>query len=70
MSTDLEIERAAVLRPIAEVAARAGIPAAALEPYGRHKAKVSLDFVRAQAGAKQGALVLVTGINPTPAGEG
>ena len=70
MSTDLEIERAAVLRPIAEVAARAGIPDAALEPYGRHKAKVSLDFVRAQAGAKQGALVLVTGINPTPAGEG
>ncbi|MES2711123.1 MAG: formate--tetrahydrofolate ligase, partial [Pseudomonadota bacterium] len=70
MSTDLEIERAAVLRPIAEVAARAGIPADALEPYGRYKAKVSLDFVKSQAGNKQGALVLVTGINPTPAGEG
>ncbi|MBR0657511.1 formate--tetrahydrofolate ligase [Plastoroseomonas arctica] len=70
MASDLEIARAAELRPIAAVAARAGIPDAALEPYGKFKAKVSLDFVRAQAGAKQGALVLVTGINPTPAGEG
>ncbi|WP_376093102.1 formate--tetrahydrofolate ligase [Roseomonas sp. CCTCC AB2023176] len=70
MATDLEIARAARLRPIAEIAARAGIPDDALEPYGRHKAKVSLDFVRAQEGRPDGALVLVTGINPTAAGEG
>ncbi len=70
MSTDLEIARAATLRPIAEIAARAGIPDAALEPYGRHKAKVSLDFVRKAASRPDGALVLVTGINPTAAGEG
>lgn len=72
MATDLEIARATPLRPIAEIAARAGIPDAALIPYGRHKAKVDLDFVRAaesRAGGG-GALVLVTGINPTAAGEG
>ncbi len=40
MASDLEIARAATLRPIAEIAARAGIPAGALEPYGRHKAKI------------------------------
>jgi len=74
MSTDLEIARAATLRPIAEIAARAGIPAEALEPYGRFKAKIGTEFVRAQSGAAsgrpEGALVLVTGINPTAAGEG
>ena len=70
MPTDLEIARAAQLRPIAEVAARAGIPEAALEPYGRFKAKVDLDFAAAQEGRPPGALVLVTGISPTAAGEG
>ncbi len=70
MASDLEIARAARLRPIAEVAEAAGIPADALEPYGRFKAKISLDFVRAQQGRPDGALVLVTGINPTAAGEG
>ena len=71
MSTDLAIARAARLRPIAEVAERAGIPAEALEPYGKHKAKIGLDFVaRARAERPRGKLVLVTGINPTPAGEG
>jgi len=70
MLTDLEIARAATLRPIAEIAARAGIPAEALEPYGRFKAKLGTDFVRAQEGRPEGALVLVTGINPTAAGEG
>jgi len=70
MTTDLEIARAATLRPIAEIAARAGIPADALEPYGRHKAKLSTDFVRAQEARPEGALVLVTGISPTAAGEG
>ena len=70
MTTDLEIARAATLRPIAEIAARAGIAADALEPYGRFKAKISFDFIRAQDARPDGALVLVTGISPTPAGEG
>ena len=69
--TDLEIARAATLLPIREIAARAGIPEEALEPYGRHKAKVSLDFVAARrAEGRSGKLVLVTGISPTAAGEG
>jgi len=70
MATDLDIARAATLKPIAEIAARAGIPADALEPYGKYKAKIGLDFISAQADRPDGALVLVTGINPTPAGEG
>ena len=70
MATDLAIARAATLRPIAEVAAAIGIPPDALEPYGRFKAKVSTDFVRAQEDRPEGRLVLVTGISPTPAGEG
>ena len=70
MATDLDIARAATLKPIAEIATRARIPAEALEPYGKYKAKIGLDFIRAQADRPDGALVLVTGINPTPAGEG
>ncbi len=70
MATDLEIARAAKMRPIAEIAAKLGIPADALEPYGRFKAKIGLDFVRGVQDRKDGALVLVTGISPTPAGEG
>jgi formate--tetrahydrofolate ligase len=70
MPTDLEIARAATLRPIAEIAARAGIPDAALEPFGKYKAKLSHDFVAEAAARPAGKLVLVTGINPTPAGEG
>ncbi len=71
MSIDLEIARKATLRPIAEIAARAGVPPDALEPYGKFKAKVGLGFVdQARRGRPPGKLVLVTGINPTPAGEG
>ncbi|HWX46790.1 MAG TPA: formate--tetrahydrofolate ligase [Roseomonas sp.] len=70
MATDLDIARAAKLLPIGEIAARAGIPEEALEPYGRYKAKIGLDFVAAQRERPQGALVLVTGISPTAAGEG
>lgn len=70
MATDLDIARAATLKPIAEIATLAGIPADALEPYGKYKAKIGLDFIGAQADRPDGALVLVTGINPTPAGEG
>ena len=70
MSTDLEIARAATLRPIVEIAARLGIPSDALEPYGRFKAKVGFDFIHSVQGRPDGALVVMTGINPTPAGEG
>jgi formate--tetrahydrofolate ligase len=70
MATDLEIARAAKLRPITEIGAKLGIPADALELYGRFKAKIGLDFVRSVQDRKDAALVLVTGISPTPAGEG
>ena len=70
MKSDLDIARETKLRPIAEIAATLHIPDAALEPYGRHKAKVGFDFIDAQQGRPDGALVLVTGISPTPAGEG
>ena len=70
MNPDLEIARAATLQPIQQVAARLGIPDQALEPYGRFKAKVGLPFIDSLADRPDGALVLVTGINPTPAGEG
>ncbi len=71
MSIDLEIARGAKLQPIGAIAARAGIPDEALEPYGKYKAKVALDFItRMRAERPAGKLVLVTGISPTPAGEG
>ncbi|HXT78846.1 MAG TPA: formate--tetrahydrofolate ligase, partial [Acetobacteraceae bacterium] len=70
MNVDLEIARAARLRPIAEIASRLGIPDDALEPYGRHKAKIGFDFINSVQDRPDGALVLVTGISPTPAGEG
>lgn len=70
MPTDIEIARAATLKPIREIAAKAGIPEEALEPYGKHKAKIGLDFIGSVQDRPDGALVLVTGINPTPAGEG
>jgi formate--tetrahydrofolate ligase len=66
MLTDIEISRAATLLPIAEVAARLGLPASAVEPYGHHKAKLSLTSLP----DRRGKLILVTAINPTPAGEG
>ncbi len=70
MQSDLEIARATRLRPIAEIAAKAGIPADTLEPYGRFKAKIGFDFINGVADRPDGKLVLVTGISPTPAGEG
>ena len=70
MQSDLEIARSTKLRPIAEIAAKLNIPADALEPYGRHKAKVGFDFIKKLEERPDGALVLVTGISPTPAGEG
>ena len=68
MQTDIDISRAATLQPIGVIADRLGIPADAVEPYGRFKAK--LDLARIEPRPRQGKLVLVTAINPTPAGEG
>ena len=71
MTTDIEIARAATLQPIARIAEKLGIPDDAVEPYGRHKAKIDPRWLRhKQAGATRGKLILVTAINPTPAGEG
>lgn len=67
MPTDIEIARQATLKPIAEVASTAGVPDAALIPYGRHKAKIDTALL---PDAPEGKLILVTAINPTPAGEG
>ena len=69
MTTDLLIARATQLRPIAEIAAEAGIAEAFVEPFGRHKAKIS-EAVLPTLPEREGALVLVSGISPTPAGEG
>ncbi|MBI1648317.1 formate--tetrahydrofolate ligase [Hyphomicrobium sulfonivorans] len=70
VKSDIEIARAAKMKPIGEVAAKVGIPAEALIPYGTTKAKVSFDYIDAQKDAKDGKLILVTAISPTPAGEG
>jgi len=70
MPTDIEIAQRANLQRIGAIAAKAGIPDDAVEPYGHYKAKISLDWL-AQQHARPGAkLVLVTAISPTPAGEG
>lgn len=68
--TDLEIAQACTLDPIADVAAKVGIPADALEPYGKTKAKLSQDFITSLKDKEDGKLILVTAINPTKAGEG
>ncbi|WP_375403234.1 formate--tetrahydrofolate ligase [uncultured Sphingomonas sp.] len=68
MQTDIEISRAATLHPIGEVAARLGIPDEAVEPYGRYKAKIDPGAIEPRP--TRGKLILVTAINPTPAGEG
>ena len=68
--SDIEIARAAELKPIEAVAERVGIPDEALVHYGRHIAKLDLGWIAQQAERPSGRLVLVTAINPTPAGEG
>jgi formate--tetrahydrofolate ligase len=69
MTTDIEISRAAKLLPIQTVAERLGVPDQAVEPYGRFKAKIDMTHA-ARGDAAPGKLILVTAINPTPAGEG
>ncbi len=70
MKTDIEIAQEAVLEPIQKVAARLGIPEEEVEFYGRYKAKLSDAYLRSIQNNPQGKLILVTAINPTPAGEG
>jgi formate--tetrahydrofolate ligase len=68
--TDIEIARAANKKPIQEIGAKLGIPSEALLPYGHDKAKVGQDFIEDLQDRPDGKLILVTAINPTPAGEG
>jgi formate--tetrahydrofolate ligase len=68
--TDIEINHSATLKPISEIAARLGIPAASVENYGHYKAKVALDFIDSLKDKPDGKLILVTALSPTPAGEG
>ncbi|MGB1668328.1 MAG: formate--tetrahydrofolate ligase [Candidatus Puniceispirillaceae bacterium] len=68
--SDIEIARAASKQPIQDIGAKLGIPSQDLLPFGHDKAKVSAEFIKAQAGKPDGKLILVTAINPTPAGEG
>ncbi len=70
VKSDIEIAQAANVRPIQEIADKLNIPADALIPYGHDKAKISADFIKANAKAKDGKLILVTAVSPTPAGEG
>jgi formate--tetrahydrofolate ligase len=70
VKSDIEIARAATKKPIQEVGARLGIPTEHLLPYGHDKAKISADFIRSVKDRPDGRLILVTAINPTPAGEG
>eukprot|EP01113_Clastostelium_recurvatum_P033392 TRINITY_DN4404_c0_g1_i1.p1 TRINITY_DN4404_c0_g1~~TRINITY_DN4404_c0_g1_i1.p1 ORF type:complete len:634 (-),score=211.95 TRINITY_DN4404_c0_g1_i1:62-1963(-) len=68
--SDIEIAQSAELTPITQVAAELGVQDHELEPYGHHKAKVHLSIIERLAGNKDGRYVVVTGINPTPLGEG
>ena len=70
MQSDIEIARAATKKPIQEIGRGLGIPSEHLLPYGHDKAKVSAEFIASKRSGKDGRLILVTAINPTPAGEG
>jgi formate--tetrahydrofolate ligase len=70
VKSDIEIARAADKKQIQEIGAKIGIPTEHLLPYGHDKAKVSAEFIKSVRENKDGKLILVTAINPTPAGEG
>lgn len=70
MKTDIEIAQETVLEPVVSVAERMGIRADDLELYGKYKAKIAEEYLRGIEGRPDGRLILVTAINPTPAGEG
>ena len=67
---DIEIARKAKLKNIGEIAEAINIPEEYIEPYGKYKAKISLDYFEKLKNKKDGKLILVTAINPTPLGEG
>ena len=66
MLSDIEIAQKATMKPITEIADKAGIPQDALELYGKYKAKIAESFIRSCKDRPDGKLVLVTAINPTP----
>lgn len=70
MLSDIEIAQSARMQDITEIAAKLGISSSELEPYGHYKAKISDDVMLRLKDKKDGKLVLVTAVNPTPAGEG
>ncbi|MGH6875705.1 MAG: formate--tetrahydrofolate ligase, partial [Aestuariivirgaceae bacterium] len=70
VKSDIEIARQAVMKPVIEIGSRLGIPEKSLIPFGHTKAKVHLDYIAGLKDRAQGKLILVTAINPTPAGEG
>jgi formate--tetrahydrofolate ligase len=70
VKSDIEIAQAANVRPIQEIAEKLDIPSEALIPYGHDKAKIGADFINAIGKKKEGKLILVTAVSPTPAGEG
>ena len=70
VKADIEIARAATMKPIWEIGGELGIPEDALQPYGRFKAKIGSDFRAGLDGRPDGKLILVTAMTPTPAGEG
>ena len=70
VKSDIEIAQAATAKPIQEIAEKLGIPTDALIPYGHDKAKIGADFIREKSKGKDGKLILVTAVSPTPAGVG
>ena len=70
VSSDIGIAQNATLKPIVEIAARLGIPAASIENYGHYKAKIAFDYIESLKDKPDGKLILVTALSPTPAGEG
>ena len=70
VKSDIEIAQAATLKPIQEIAEKLGIPSGDLIPFGHDKAKISADFIARNGKGKDGKLILVTAVSPTPAGEG
>ncbi|HKG75204.1 MAG TPA: formate--tetrahydrofolate ligase, partial [Aestuariivirgaceae bacterium] len=70
VKSDIEIARQAVMKPVIEIGSRLGIPEKSLIPFGHTKAKVHLDYIAGLKDRPRGKLILVTAINPTPAGEG
>ncbi|MCJ8238516.1 formate--tetrahydrofolate ligase [Peteryoungia algae] len=70
VASDIDIARAASKQPIQAIGVRLGIPTESLIPYGHDKAKISADFIKGLSQRPDGKLILVTAINPTPAGEG